>query len=135
MHKNSLTLATGMTPANQSVFFQYCAFSGIVANAVCACTTAAAGALKALSSGFAPAVVNPCYFPPPALAPQNFQSIFLYMDFTVTLIHTRFHGNKQITQCFRTDSFSGITRLSLASWVRKSLSPFSPTQETSRLVT
>lgn len=83
-------------------------------------------ALRTFNSILAPAFVDPCCFPLPALAPQNFQSIFQYMNFTVTLIHIRFHSNNQITQCSRSDPFSGITRLSLASWLRKALTHSHP---------
>ena len=75
--------------------------------------------IKTFNSVLAPAFVDPCWFSLSALARQSFQSSLLYMNFTVTLIHIRFHSNKQITQQSRSDPFPGITRVSLASWLRK----------------
>lgn len=82
--------------------------------------------IKTFNSVLAPAFVDPCCFSFSAFAHLSFQSSLLYMNFTVTLIHVRFHSNKQITQQSRSDPFPGITRASLASWLSISLSPFSP---------
>lgn len=112
MHKNSLTLATGMAPANQNVLFQSCPSQALGKRGGilhCRCLHNGFGrgyeGIKTFNSVLTAAFVDPCCISISVLAHRSFQSSLLYMNFTATIIHVQFHRNKQITQQSRSYPF------------------------------